>query len=771
MSDIPPKTNFMNVKEPKKIVPYPMQKDGTRDCSIEAWRQICVIENITTLSKLKHTDCNTFITIRCKGLDQEDPNRFCEREVTKRFYAYHKTRDYKCKSCLNRDKWTYVRTEYGNTVSEDTWLYGYTFESLHVLGEQHDVKIHYDELDSKNINKSTSVPFDCKKCMKNTSKTFIGMTKHYIFLCPKCKPLNTIEIRYDHNLLHQLRDENQLELRHESYDNFKLNSTSNIEFKCKGCDKWTTKQLLILYKGKVFYCENCFCINNGAIKYDRQLLEDFLLKFKLKLVAEPEGDINRDTPIHIRCKSNWCSKTIIRTFREWIESKRLYCDICIHGVTCADKVICCTKKAYDNFVIDYNPTIITKDVNLTRNQIMVGKCMIRECGKFYFKPMNKLYTNKLPYCDECSIIVTYNRNYKNKYSKEAVEKLFDKHNIEDYLIFKSTSEVGINTLICFECKTEDCNNTCSRKVGCLIETENMHCEHCSVNNREIIELNRTLFDTIIPVLYYNISFHDLTDIVDSDIILKHQCQAPNCKEMISKSFQKLIDIPEIYCKNHANGDNYYNRWMRMFIGKTGVKLDEEYKSICYGDKIGGHCLTVGCEGKFNKHVEDMIKHGLAYCEKCTLIIIFDRVYKTCLARYGVKYVMQDPGISQRSMENSMKSKKYILPDGATTIVQGYEDGAFDILLYEQGYKQEQIKNMRVDVPHIKYEFDEKVSTYYTDIYIPEEKRCIEVKSMWIYMLDLEKNWAKHDATIRDGYTHEFWILDEKRRLLEIIIDR
>ena len=57
--------------------------------------------------------------------------------------------------------------------------------------------------------------------------------------------------------------------------------------------------------------------------------------------------------------------------------------------------------------------------------------------------------------------------------------------------------------------------------------------------------------------------------------------------------------------------------------------------------------------------------------------------------------------------------------------------------------------------------------YYPDLYIPSQKRFIEVKSTWTYSRYLPQNEAKAQGCLQDGYAFEFWICSAKG-ILEII---
>lgn len=44
--------------------------------------------------------------------------------------------------------------------------------------------------------------------------------------------------------------------------------------------------------------------------------------------------------------------------------------------------------------------------------------------------------------------------------------------------------------------------------------------------------------------------------------------------------------------------------------------------------------------------------------------------------------------------------------------------------------------------------NKKIFTYYPDIFIPKENKIIEVKSIWTYNVNLEKNILKQKASIK-----------------------
>ena len=68
------------------------------------------------------------------------------------------------------------------------------------------------------------------------------------------------------------------------------------------------------------------------------------------------------------------------------------------------------------------------------------------------------------------------------------------------------------------------------------------------------------------------------------------------------------------------------------------------------------------------------------------------------------------------------------------------------------------------MPRINYTFEEKMHRYYPDIYLPLQRKIIEVKSPYTYNKQLAQNNAKRDQVLLDGYAFEFWICDKNTDL-------
>ena len=139
--------------------------------------------------------------------------------------------------------------------------------------------------------------------------------------------------------------------------------------------------------------------------------------------------------------------------------------------------------------------------------------------------------------------------------------------------------------------------------------------------------------------------------------------------------------------------------------------------------------------------------------------ILARKDATCLARYGNSVIMHVPELFEKKTINSFARKPLILPSGAIMYYQGYEDVAIKALL--EDYKEDDIENDVKKMPECKYTWDGKLHRYYPDIYLPKDRKIIEVKSDYTYLLQRALNQAKRESVIQQGYSFEFWICDKQ----------
>lgn len=135
----------------------------------------------------------------------------------------------------------------------------------------------------------------------------------------------------------------------------------------------------------------------------------------------------------------------------------------------------------------------------------------------------------------------------------------------------------------------------------------------------------------------------------------------------------------------------------------------------------------------------------------------EKMKKTNIERYDVPYPMQNKEIMEKSIKSSYKLKSYTLPSGKIIQYQGYENFALDDLL--KIYNEDELVNGSKNVPEIWYETNGKRHRHYVDIYIPNENKCIEVKSTFTLKSKKDHVFDKQKYAKQEGYIYEIWVYD------------
>jgi hypothetical protein len=138
--------------------------------------------------------------------------------------------------------------------------------------------------------------------------------------------------------------------------------------------------------------------------------------------------------------------------------------------------------------------------------------------------------------------------------------------------------------------------------------------------------------------------------------------------------------------------------------------------------------------------------------------------KTMMEKYGVEHALQSEELFTKQQMNAYSLKEYTMPSGIVRKVQGFEIFALNELI--KLYSENQIQTGKGNVPRIKYQIQNNTHYYFPDIFIPHENKIIEVKSIWTYEKDKEKNKLKEIACVDNGYNFELWIYDKNGKKIE-----
>lgn len=145
-------------------------------------------------------------------------------------------------------------------------------------------------------------------------------------------------------------------------------------------------------------------------------------------------------------------------------------------------------------------------------------------------------------------------------------------------------------------------------------------------------------------------------------------------------------------------------------------------------------------------------------------VVKEKTRETSMKNWQTPNPMQNSEVAEKSDKNSFKPKFYTFNDGVEVQCQGYEPFALKIL-EESGYTSDDIVTRRALVPKVFYkyafDFDRKPHRYFMDIYVPNLKLAIEVKSTRYLNKNREKIIESRNMCMRLGLQYVLWVFTEK----------
>lgn len=223
-------------------------------------------------------------------------------------------------------------------------------------------------------------------------------------------------------------------------------------------------------------------------------------------------------------------------------------------------------------------------------------------------------------------------------------------------------------------------------------------------------------------------------------------KAPRCSNCSTKKREKT-NI-EIYGnKNYFASDigketikNYYMETLGVEHNMQLKKTQDKARKTCLKN-FGVECV-LSTETIRKKAVEAHIEKWGAPpgCVK----EIRNKSISTHMERYGCKYPMQNPTSLEKAQKSAFCLKEYCHPSGKIILVQGYENVYLDYFFGNYGDENNIFTGVK-NVPKVEYLFDNTQHRYFMDAYDSKHKLGIEIKSLWTYSKDVEKNRAKWTA--------------------------
>jgi hypothetical protein len=136
--------------------------------------------------------------------------------------------------------------------------------------------------------------------------------------------------------------------------------------------------------------------------------------------------------------------------------------------------------------------------------------------------------------------------------------------------------------------------------------------------------------------------------------------------------------------------------------------------------------------------------------------VYNKRTKTMLERYGCEYSAQNLEIYKKI--NKIKRKIHE-PSGL------YYESSYELDFIEFCFSKQILISRG---PTIKYEFDGKKRTYFSDFYLSDKNFILEVKSKYIYEKYIDKNLCKKEKCLSLGYNFLYLIDKDYEGLISLL---
>jgi hypothetical protein len=409
---------------------------------------------------------------------------------------------------------------------------------------------------------------------------------------------------------------------------------------------------------------------------------------------------------------------------------------------------------------------------LSYRKVIEGYCKTENCENTFQKSFKNIVQGTGPFCLKCLSKKT-ERTPVMMYDFDLLQSLdfeFTKKYDKDSTLFGNTVIEGL-------CKTENCTNTFEKHFKFLI-TAGPYCKECTqLNKRKKITQTCSLttkwnmktlekMDTILLQDYSGIKLSETT-------VIEGICKTNDCNDTFKKSFRVIIENGGPHCES-CTKQNLRKKMKMTSLKKYGV--ENPFQSDIVKDKIKNTNIERYGFEKASQHNDviekmkntNLERYGFEFCSQNDTVK--QKMKETNLEKYGVESVLQCEAIYDKYIKSCYSYKDYVFPSGNIVKIQGYENLALDILL-QDNISENDIKIGYKDVPIVwyEYEYENTKRRYYTDIFIPSQNKCIEVKSDFTFYKEEQKNVAKQSATKSLGYLCEIWIFNNKEKLIQVII--
>jgi hypothetical protein len=351
----------------------------------------------------------------------------------------------------------------------------------------------------------------------------------------------------------------------------------------------------------------------------------------------------------------------------------------------------------------------------------------------------------------------------NKYNNETLTNYFNENKIT---LTKDYSEIKVtrDTIIHGKCINK-CDKEFQKNFRRMVENSGAICLDCQKNftSFNINFLNKFVKDNNITLIgeYENVT---------RDTKILGKCNNHECNNNFEKNFRYLIEDGGPYCEEctkEKKFDKFRDEMNKKYGCDYFTQCDEGKEKIknVIKKKYGVEYISQ------NKEIREKIKktcfdkYGTENPTKTQEVK--EKAIKTNLKKYGFEYPIQNPEIYKKTLKKSYSRKSYTSKSGKVYDCQGYEPQAIEYLIQKMNTEEKNIIVGVEETPIIKYKDENnKEHMHYTDIYLKNINKIIEVKSDFTFNYQNHYVFAKQKAAKEQGYLYEIWVMNKKGELLE-----
>jgi len=348
------------------------------------------------------------------------------------------------------------------------------------------------------------------------------------------------------------------------------------------------------------------------------------------------------------------------------------------------------------------------------------------------------------------------------YSVVELKQYCQQHNVE--LLKNYDDKATSKTYIEGKCVTENCLETFNKLYSVLL-TAGPYCKSCAKKNKKM-KCRETWKDN-----YSGENAEKIKEFINKrkETTMK-RWGVEHFSQHKDFSEQRRVTTLERYGVEFASQSSLIKEKKKQTsLANFGVEYPSQTKE--FQDKVTATCIekygnkrASSCEETKEK-VKSTSLERFGATNAMKNESVKEKYRQGCLLSFGYESPLQNPEISEKMLKSCYNQKDYTFPSGKVVQIQGYESFAINDLLNIEKLGENDIVVSRKEVPEVWYDDVDSIQRrYFVDIYIPSQKRCVEVKSTWTVKKDyvFEKQQAMKNA----GYLCEIWVYDDKGNKLE-----